>query len=354
MANRKINFAVAVSPGHVYNIFNYIDQTRIESSTILLVLFYLSKDNQTRSFYSQRIKISDWYDVVEIEVWDRSKGLLEMMKVIFKYKSLVRSIMNLKYDFDTVILGQYNSIYVKNLINKIRFNKIVCLDEGNAVLHHVRERKQLMLEPNNSLLHLILGLDNSEMEKIVYFTSYNFDVLQCDRIVRCLYSYSKNLIGEKQIENGLVYIVGSPYVEDNILEKRNYLRLLNSICEYVDYSSIVYFRHRRELQSNLIDYQQNIDCEIRNVNLPLEIFIQENPSIPQYVVGFYSAALLNIKSILPKHNGVEILSFELEYDDILRNDIVDNIKEVYQSYRDQGVEVISTDSYVSVDTMCKS
>ena len=80
--------------------------------------------------------------------------------------------------------------------------------------------------------------------------------------VRCNYDFSKNKLKTSKVNHNEVWFIGSPYIEDGLINKDLYWAYIRKIRNDYKGQSIKYFPHRREKKKYLKflekDYQFSI------------------------------------------------------------------------------------------------
>ena len=161
-------------------------------------------------------------------------------------------------------------------------------------------------------------------------------------LIVCENRYSKRVLQEKKINKNEVIVIGSPYAEDNILEKAKYHDFyLKKIKERHFDKQLIYISHRRETAENLAEIKR-LGFEPLSLNEPIELYLLQKNELPAVITGFYSAAILNLKKILIDSEIASQVAFEAH-----RLKTADTKKilpavltTIYQQYEDFGITII--------------
>ena len=190
------------------------------------------------------------------------------------------------------IIGDAKYYLFKPIIKKTK--KKILLDEGISLLGF---NKQLIKRKNCQL-----------------FTVFNH--LIKDNTYLNNYAYLKKNLKEKIIKENVIYVLGTALVNnEEILNRKLYINLINSYAKKNKDSKIFYIPHRREENVRENVFRSNI--RIKNINMPIELFLKESNFLPSIIAGFYSMALINIsiifKNISIFNMPIKILNFKSEY-----------------------------------------
>jgi hypothetical protein len=333
----KNNLAIVSTPGHYFLLLQYMSQFNLSyENTILLVTFSPFFEIYKKSF--DRVIHHNWKEVLWFKLWKKSDGLFSSIRTIQRFKKFVD--MDVPQDINILVTNQYNTNYIKHIINTVRYKELVSLDEGNAVFLHVDERKANLKKQTKSWKDKILGLKNSEVKELTYYTNYNFSCAPQDKIVFCDYSYSKRKFQLLPVNQELMIIIGSPYIESNILSKGYYLSLLEQIWHSNKNRRIIYFAHRREEKKNLEFYKNIYSFQIHRSSIPIELVLSEWKELPMIISSFYSAALENLNRLI-NTNEVIFLSYKFDLNKLVRPELITVIDKIYQGFKkDKRIEVI--------------
>ena len=113
-----------------------------------------------------------------------------------------------------------------------------------------------------------------------------------------------NLVSiEDWLDSEYIYWLGSPIVEDRIVNKEYYFdRIVASLKKINERNKITYFPHRREKKDKLQEIRARFGFHIKITNLPIELYVIQNKVRPKMVISFYSTALYTLNRILTDTN----------------------------------------------------
>ena len=99
---------------------------------------------------------------------------------------------------------------------------------------------------------------------------------------------------DNQKKQKTVYILGTILLVHNIIKKKLFINFLELICKKYCKYKIYYIPHR--LEKNF-DFLRHLDMEILKPELPIELHIIFQDSIPSIIISFYSTSLFSLKLI---------------------------------------------------------
>lgn len=332
------NLAMIGSPGQYMELMECMHAFSIEKSDTELVLFFIEHEMHTRNFYRNAINMGDWNKVYYVPLWSFKKSKKNAIKCILNYERFLWSFKGKCYQ--TVITSQYYVNYQKAIINSVRYDTLISLDEGNAVIRFLSVRK-MVLEKGNKIRvrDWLLGMKTDEPKHITYFSANDIEVPECDTLVKCEFQWARSLLQDSVISTGHMIFVGGPMAEDGIMADIDYFNLLKEVKNIIPCSTIEYVPHRREHKVNMTRYKDELGFEINALNMPIEHYFCSSELLPEYTCGFFSAALSNLSRILAG-KPVRIVSFLFDLSLVRSKQQAEAIKSVYSSYPAKGIEVM--------------
>lgn len=205
-------------------------------------------------------------------------------------------------NYETVVIGNFNNVigyYLAVKFSKIK-KEVVLLDDGLATVKIYTDRNVHNIKYNKSIFggkfidvyRNLLGLNSSnEIPNLEFYTSYDLEKKQkavYDQVV----IQDKEKISHKVIQEDLVWFIGSPVVEYGILPREKYDLVIRSMVEKLKNNGkkIHYILHRFE--------DEKIEgLTYKKFDKPLEVIFQELEVLPEFIISFYSSALINLASI---------------------------------------------------------
>jgi hypothetical protein len=323
------NLFIVGTPGHYFNLLECIEEFDLktnDSDLIFLNSNYWSSNQMTEDFINNYIDSTQWKSVNRITLWDSMTQKIYSIDNIQKIFSIIFQILT-KYSFkkyDYLVLSQIEQFYSKLFYFFVFPKKVISLDEGNAIFR-------------------VLKLINSKRlrwplpKKIIFFSSYNIQVQKYDTVVKCNYEYSKKILKKSIIKSDDVWFIGSPYLENELMDKDLYFESIKKIRSAYKFKNIKYFPHRREKKDNLNILAKYYQFSIMKIDCPIEMFFLQNRKLPNIISGFFSAALFNLQKMTEEN--IEIHSYFVQRHDSLTS--MKEFIEIKNQYKEAGIRVIN-------------
>lgn len=214
-------------------------------------------------------------------------------------------------------------------VNNLKYNKLYLLDDGNATINIAKEfrdcnnltkRFSLFKGKNKKgikydFVKYIYGFYGIKTEKLVkkigFYTFYDLPNYPNQIIIENELNWFKSLkVNAIPQSSNKVYIIGTDIVGAGIVNLKGYLITLKKIAELYKEKELIYIPHGRELNAEIEEIKQHINCEIRRNEFNIELdFILRN-EYPVHVVGTITTALITLKLIYKKDIRVEFFNFD--------------------------------------------
>lgn len=320
------NLFILSAPPHYFNLLQYIEQFDIktEESELLFLSSFFTSDKVMDNFIGQYINKDSWKSVRRISLWETMTKKIyspSNLKKITIFLTKIIGFYSLR-KYNHLVVSQVDQFYCKVFYFLVSFQKVISLDEGNAVFEIVKNRynKSNLFMPN----------------KILFFSSYDVEVRPPDALVKCDYLYSKNILKDIPMNDNEIYFIGSPYLEDGLINKELYYSYLGKIAGNHKGKEIKYFPHRRESEVNLQHIEDNYKFSIMRIDLPIELYFLEEKISPETIIGFTTAALLNLKKIT--NIEAKIYSYYISKKNL--KSINDELVKIRMQYEKSGIKII--------------
>lgn len=227
------------------------------------------------------------------------------LKVIFNIFYL--NLISLKIrNIENIFISSYYQWIQHYIVKLFDFKNVILLNDGANIFSIVELRKKIRdvnFQIKNPLFKKIIRLP--QIEKLTYFTQFNLDIeSSLDNQIN--FSFEKN--ENSSINQGLIFFIGSPLIDSNILDYNLYIRALQDLKMKNTDKKIWYFAHRRESQKYLIEYESIVDKVIINEE-PFEEYLLSAPVLPYAIFSFYSTAILNL---FPVYKEINFYSYEIK------------------------------------------
>jgi len=235
------------------------------------------------------------------------------LKITFEFNKINRFIylkLFSKYFFDktcNLILGSFHNSHFWFLTRIIRFKNLIFVDDGTAttLINNNNYSK-------NSFIGKIFGWKYKG--KYTLFTIFNL-VEKAEKNEMIFY---KKKIAQKPLDN-LVILLGSNFVESNMLSRSVYVNKLNQIKEYFKNFNLLYVPHRLEDFKNFSNY----DIPVLKSRFCFEVLLLSLDKLPQKVLGFYSTAQITTKIL---YDNITVKNIDIRFNNFPHKEFEDLFK----------------------------
>lgn len=322
------NLFIVGTPAHYFNLLECIEKFDLKISDSELIFLndnYWASDLQIENFIDNYIDVTKWKSVNRITLWDSMTQKIYSIDNIKKIFSLIFQILtkHILKKYDHLVVSQVEQFYSKLFYFFVSANKVISLDEGNAVF-------RVLANINNKRFRWPIP------KSIIFFSSYDIKVQKYDTVVKCNYDFSRKILKKTRKNSDEIWFIGSPYLEDKLIEKDLYLKSIKKIRTDYKFKNIKYFPHRREKKENLKILQKVYQFSIMEIDCPIELYLLHYDQLPNTISGFLSAALLNLKNMTEKN--IEIHSYFMNRQDSLTSP--EEFMKIKNQYLDAGIKVI--------------
>jgi hypothetical protein len=322
------NLAMIGTPGHYYNLLECMAQLGIEQKNTSLILFNFDNDTHTNGFFDTYIVKKNWKKVEKISVWNSNDPTATRVSDLYiSIKFAVQLLRITAAYFENVIVNQVDVRYYHLFFSLIRYKTLFAMDEGNAIIRLIEQRY------DSSIKKTWLPIPSA----ITFFSSYDIAVQAPDAVVKCENVYSKRIAAQKTINPNEVIVIGGDYVEVDIIDASRYHQVyLPALRARHADKKVIYIAHRRETAANLAIIA-SLGFITLSLNEPIELYLVHKNELPATITGYYSAAILNLKNILPTNIVFE--AHRLAGKDVRRIS-AETLATIYQQFADFGIIII--------------
>ena len=273
--------------------------------------------------------------------------LAAIKKVKENYVKLKRLINQFQV-VNNLFVGYYLGLENIHFVNSVKYERLILLDDGIATLEINRRRKDGISFLNawsvEFLLKLlfkrfVLGYRILHPKSVVFFSSYNLVTAPQDLLEKNNYSSIRGLVGNKE-RTEEVYLLGQPLSEIKpvILTEETYFKYIGHICERFKSNEVIYFPHRDEDQSKLDRLRDSFDLRVKVLDIPIELYLLQQPTLPSYLIGFITSAIPNCKDIFGE--GLKLFAIRINSGLIVSKSMLPLVEDTYEYF-----EKISDDNF---------
>lgn len=240
-----------------------------------------------------------------------------------------------KQNPQNLIIGNLSNPWSRYLIKNFSFNnRPIILDDGAGSIPILRNRGiydfslplSSKLNRVNIFYKIFLKLKSEINQKLHFFTFFDlysikeYDTIDINNFNLLLSKYSNKKFEVSQE----LWVIGSPFVELNMINNKDYKFILNKIEKYSKFNNLkmIYFPHRIE--------NEMFKCEFETVknNMPFELYYLNSFKKPKIILSFYSSSLLVLSKLRIKSKLISInLSKEIRVNP--NNPVWKNVEKVY-------------------------
>lgn len=260
-------------------------------------LYVVSNYEPTNEQHRQIISDKDWDKVIWICNGILYTGFVGKILDIFYKKHYLNKYLNKITKEDSIIIGNFGNNWCKYVAQKSK-SKIVLIDDGFASIDYFNQYLKQNFIYNKKLLSkfeiFVYGLNRHFLYNLNFFSSFKFPMLN-KNIENHRFESLKSCPTKVQYQDSF-YFLGGPYIRLKILEKEQYISIINSIFEDFTQKGIqcYYIPHRTE---DVSIYSWNI---IQN-DLPFELYFASLQEKPKHMGSFFSTAVYNANLMDPNN-----------------------------------------------------
>jgi hypothetical protein len=256
---------------------------------------------------------------------------------------------------DNLVLGSYRSDYdlhFRHFANRVNCNNIYVIDVGTNTLDFARhtdeigeskvitgsDKGNIIKRLKRVIRNKFINWDTVGLKKVTFFTCYDVDGIEANRIIKNEYKYIKSLMSNCPVSNSVLFL-GESLVDDGLLSLEVYLDYLSRIRTYFADNSVLYIPHPRESEKYVQAIRKKLNFETKRFDVPIEYALTTAGTKPKCIASFFSSALPNCSVIFGEN--ISIKSFHLQAEHLLKgNDMVDRIYSHFASKMSGNIEVI--------------
>ena len=285
------NIFIVKSPLQIINSIEMILSFKLEKN-ILLVIY-----NDTDNTNIQMNKLINYYKWQKIIYVNKSK----LKSKYFEYIKLVRELK--KYNYEHLVFSNFGSIH-KLIIANIKAKSIYYIDDG---LETVNNYTKILLPNKINKFNLrqarfwLFGLKTKIIGSIHLFTYFDLKPFRNSNIIKNnLINFQNKYLSTNKLDSNC-YLLGQPLVTTNLIKTEDYFDYIDLIIKKTKIN-IIYIPHRTEIISNKLKSFISNKFQIKNINMPIELYFLEKNIYPNSIVSFMTTAFFTLKKLYSKTN----------------------------------------------------
>ena len=231
---------------------------------------------------------------------------------------------------DKLFLGHYSADwtpFMRHIANTVTYNTLYLLDDGTDTIEiNERRHRSQSNEPTTligrstsgvsvrkkietHLRAMYWNLHLAEAPSLTFFTTYDLNVREGDRLIRNNYNYLRRLapITHTYMPDTVIFL-GHCTVED-YFDINVYLDFLSEVRAYFADKRIIYVAHPRDSASCIKQIANHLKCELWPCSSVIEYDLIVRGIKPEVVAAFVSSALITLANIMDA--DVEIVCFHI-------------------------------------------
>lgn len=289
--NNLDNLFIIRSPLQLINSLEAIEYFKLENN-ILVLIYNNTANNNTQM--DNLISMYNWKEVIRVNEKQKRSKYLEYIKFVKKLKTK-------NYNF--FFFSNLGSIH-KLLLANIKRERTVYLDDGVETItryNNVFLPNKLNKIKFRQIRFLLAGLKIKIEDNIDLFTYFDFEPFRNSKIIKNnLENFQKRYLNDATMDDN-IYLLGQPLVTTNLLQKSDYFTYLDLVINSTQ-KRIIYIPHRTEVISKELSSYISNTFEIRDINMPIELYFLENKIYPLAIVSFMTTAFFTLKKLYNKTN----------------------------------------------------
>ncbi len=284
------NLFIIRSPLQLINCMEAISYFNLENDNNILVIIY-NNTNNTKEQINKLINKYKWYEIIKINQKKKKSKFFDYILLINKLK---------KQSYNYLFVGDFGTIYKLIIANTLK-KQVWYVDDGVITFKYYEELikpKKINKFNLRMIRFLFIGLKINIQDNINFFTYFDLETLPNIKIINNNLFNFKQLYMKNIILDNVTYILGQPLFETNLLKEDDYFECIDNIIKTIS-TKIVYIPHRTEKINNRHKSYINNNFEIRDINMPVELYFLEQNIEPYSIISFMTTAFFTLKKIYP-------------------------------------------------------
>jgi hypothetical protein len=308
------NLFIVRSPLQLINSLEAIEYFQLTQN--ILVLIYNNTTN-TNTQMDNLISLYKWKTIIKVNEKQKRSKYLEYIKFVKFLK---------QESYHYLFFSNLGSIH-KLILANIKRKRTIYLDDGVETItryNTIFKPQKLNQFKLRQIRFLLAGLKIKIDEKIDLFTYFDLKPLKNSQIIKnTLSNFQKKYLKESQKDEN-IYFIGQPLVKTNLLKEDDYFYYLEHILSIYS-QKIIYIPHRTEIISKRLHSYISEKFEIRDINMPIELYFLQNAIYPNHIISFMTTAFFTLQKLY--------INTTLSYIYIPTNKILERQQDVAGAYK---------------------
>ena len=302
--NKTHNLFYIESPFQLMQVYEILTLQGNIKYKILIRLIHLNIGNQQ---LKNLVKVFRFNDVEYFPCNSNSMVRTKINLIALAIRTLRESLAS-----SDIYIGDENSIIFKLIRNFIGKDKIILLDDGVATLNTKLE---------NQLYRRFTIFKNGAMCNVNEFRNIG------------------NFINRGTERNNVHLIVGSKFVEEGIITRECYFKVLKKMIKTQDKNKdFIYVPHRGESVDNLERIKNDLGLHVVKTSLPIEFIRYELGIVPMTVHTILSTSIFSMQLIY-KETG--FITYKVKDREILsRRQAILNLNKHFESIKNLTIIMV--------------
>ena len=320
---KKYNVFIVAGPLHVMNAIEAISYFNTKNN-ILLILYTANSDQLNQM--EKLLGFAKWHSVKYIPLPEKKLDkIFFVQKVYMSLKGIE------KKSLEKVFVGEYRSDHVNHIVNFFQSKEVYLLDDGLAQLsYHEEIATQSLKVRVRRLIYMALLY---KLKRINY-TFFSMFEIENEKCIKNNYLFFKQYIEKKETED-IVYFIGQPLVELNIISELDYREMIAKVMEFYVTKRFVYIMHRREKEKNIEKLSEALNFKYLKLSNLIELEMINAKVVPSDFSTFFSTAIVTLPKFI---ENSEYRVFELE-NRYLNKEYISEVTQTYSELKKMDLQV---------------
>lgn len=338
------NLFLLSTPLQLINVIEAKKHFRISNDSSVAIFFAYSANLTT---ISKILDKTEWREIyfIEDDVESQKKhedslkagNFLAAIKKVKENHVKIKKLINQFQVVNNLFVGYYLGLENIHFVNSVKYERLILLDDGIATLEINRRRKNDISFLNAWTMEFlakvlfkkfILGYRIWHPRSVIFFTVYNIVTAPKDYLEKHNYSEIRRLVGKKE-KNEEIYLLGQPLseIKPEILTEETYFNYIAQINERFKPNEVIYIPHRDEDRSKLDRLRKSFNLTIKVLDIPIELFLLQQPKLPKYLIGFITSAIPNCKEIFGE--SLQLYAIHINSSEIISKSMLPLVEDTY-------------------------